>query len=469
VRRRREDIYAPISGRLELGSKDSPLRIPITRLLKSFFAVCSLGYFVFGMASAPTTPQSFAQIASNSTPQEERAQLEQELNSLEKEINQYESQVATLQKQGSSLKGEISRLNSLIGARTARIRALNIRITNLDREIEDTRFRIAATQSSIDSNKKAVANVLQGLYEQSNSSALESFLRNPKISDLYADFNNHVLLQNRLRNTITRISSLNEQLKGQEKELYLAQADAKEHREYQEYEKKKAASDAVEKDNLLKATKGSEAKYQQMLKDKRAKAAQIRARLFQLLGGGELSFGDAYKLAKSAGSATGVRPALILAVLDRESALGKNVGRCGYKESMRPSEQTIFLRIVGELNINPDSVKVSCAIPSDGAYGGAMGPAQFMPSTWEMYKDKIRSVTGSNPPSPWNHADAFTATALYMKDAGAAGATIAQERIAAAKYYAGGSWKRFLWTYGEAVVSRANRFQKDIADLEDTN
>ena len=48
-----------------------------------------------------------------------------------------------------------------------------------------------------------------------------------------------------------------------------------------------------------------------------------------------------------------------------------------------------------------------------------MGPAQFMPTTWQDFKKRITKITGNNPPNPWEPKDAFVAAGLYLSDLGA--------------------------------------------------
>jgi membrane-bound lytic murein transglycosylase B len=66
-----------------------------------------------------------------------------------------------------------------------------------------------------------------------------------------------------------------------------------------------------------------------------------------------------------------------------------------------------------------------------------MGPAQFIPCTWERYTNRVTSVTGNSPANPWNLIDAFTAAALYLSDYGASQKTRAAEDAAARAYVSG--------------------------------
>ena len=98
---------------------------------------------------------------------------------------------------------------------------------------------------------------------------------------------------------------------------------------------------------------------------------------------------------------------------------------------------------------------INCSKSGYVPYGwaGAMGPAQFIPSTWVLFEDRIRTYTGSETPNPWNVKDAFTASALYLFDLGASAKTSATELNAASRYYGGSS------SYARQVATRADCIQ----------
>jgi len=146
--------------------------------------------------------------------------------------------------------------------------------------------------------------------------------------------------------------------------------------------------------------------------------------------------------------------------------LGQNVGKCTYDTAMSPTRDIpIFLAMMQELGLSPFSQKVSCA-QSYGAYGGAMGPAQFIPSTWKLYQARIAKASGQNPPNPWDPRTATFATAIYMEDLGADAQTPAAERRAALKYLAGSHWQNSAYAfYGNAVMGYVDQYKQDISVL----
>lgn len=406
---------------------------------------------------------SFAQQATS----EERTQLESQLADLEKQIQQNEATIADYQKQGKSLKNEIGSLNAKISKLNLQIRAVTLNLQKLDGEITLTKGDITAAEQKLDTNKGALTQLLRQTYENDRQGLVSVVLRHPSLADFANTLSSLSAIQDTLSARVSEIAGLRAQLVDKKEALSEKRSDAAALKAAQDAQK--AAADRVKKDKagLLSDTQGKESVYQAILKATRKTAAQIRSRIFELLGGGELSFDQAYKFAQYAEQATGVRAAFTLAILDHESALGQNVGRCNYKGAMNPSRDIpVFLAMTSALAINPDAVSVSCA-NRDGAYGGAMGPAQFIPSTWKLYTDRVAQLTGHAPPSPWNNGDAFTATALYLKDA-MSGCTAVYsrqadiERCGAAKYYSGARWRTYLWGYGDRVSTKAQQFQNDI-------
>lgn len=429
------------------------------------FGIFLIVFFARNVFAAPPTP-------------EERAELERALIEVEKQIVQTEGIIGEYQEKGKTLKQEIGRFDKEIQKTNLKIRALDLSIRQLDAEIDDTVVQVNETESQLKEQKDILRNALQNIYEKDTETIVEILLQSPSLSHFFSGMNDLLRVQEELGEVVQHTARLRDDLIDHREQLALTKGDQETLKMSRDHEKKSLQTQRSNKDTLLVETKGQEKLYQQILEVSKQTAAQIRSRIFEFLGGGQLTFEQAYELARLASRMTGTRAAMILAVLDKESALGGNVGQCGYQSAMHPTRDIpVFLELMNELGINPDAVKVSCAISRDGAYGGAMGPAQFIPSTWKLYKDRIAQLTGKNPPSPWEHINAFVATGLYLRDARDSNSCIAyaqelpdqkpllQDRCAAAKYYAGSRWRSYRWTYGERVIQKATQFEKDIAQI----
>lgn len=431
------------------------------RLFNIFITVLALLLFTFYFLFSRS--QVFAQQIDCT----DRQACERRLLELENQISGQEAQIVDYQKRGRSLQNEINNLNAKINKANLQIKSINLSLAKLDEEITETRGQIQITEQKLNLNKEALRRAIRAIYQSDRTGLTALFLKSERLSDFVGNVNNLVTVQRSLITTVNAVAELQGKLIVEREDLELKRSDALTLKRFQDAQRVSLRTIKDQKAEILTVTKGQESKFQSLLKEARKTAAQIRSRIFEFLGGGELTFEKAYEFAKFAEQATGARAALILAVLDKESALGQNVGRCNYKTAMHPTRDIhIFLALTAALNINPDTITVSCA-NRDGLFGGAMGPAQFIPSTWNLYSAKVAESTGSNPPSPWRHGDAFMATALYLKDSMRGCDSLYShqtdiERCAAAKYYAGGRWRRHLWGYGDRVVTKAQQFQTDI-------
>jgi len=231
----------------------------------------------------------------------------------------------------------------------------------------------------------------------------------------------------------------------------------------------------AEKKQLLVATNNQAAAYRQVLAARERRKVEIKSALFRLRGSDAITFGAALDHANFIFAKTGVRPAFLMAVITQESNLGANVGTCNrpgdspakhWSKILKPDrDQTPFLQIVKALGLDPEVVPLSC--PQAGGWGGAMGPAQFIPSTWLLYQAKISAITGHQPPSPWAPRDAFAASGIYLAELGANGRTWSAERTAALKYYSGSRWAQPKNAfYGDGVMKIAADYQELIETLQ---
>ncbi|GIW67451.1 MAG: hypothetical protein KatS3mg096_319 [Candidatus Parcubacteria bacterium] len=418
----------------------------------------------FNVAAAPLNLPT-AKVLDPET-QKKKESLEAQLQEVLKQIERYKKTISDIQKQKSSIQNDIKIVDSNIKKVELEIKAIDLSIKRLNQKISETKKSIKITEEKIDKSKEILTAALRYYYQIRQRSVVEVFLAEARLSDYFNNFFYLQKLQEQINGEIDNLKDLNQKLNQQKNRLENELQEQSDLLSLQKIKYAELQDLKKQKQSLLAQTTKQESQYKQLLQESEKTAAQIREQIYRLAGGsGPITFGEAYNLAKIAERYTNIRPAFLLAVLHYESRIGQNVGTCHYKDAMKPSERPIFEKIVTELGLDPNRMPVSCK-PWYG-WGGAMGPAQFIPSTWMAYRERVSKITGNNPPSPWNNLDAFIAAALKLTDSGAGSRNYQDEWRSAMIYFAGGNWNNpSLRFYGDDVMAIASRFQKDIEVLE---
>src|SRR3989338_1334041 len=435
--------------------------------------------FALVIAGASALPhRTFA-----ATSAQERAALQAQLDQIEKDIADNQGTLSDLQRERTTLERDISILDNKIKTAQLQIKKSDVALSQLKSNISEKQSGILEVDAKVAREQNSLAQLLRRTREIDDISLAQLALGG-SLTDFFQDIDDFEAIQRALGQSFTEMAVLRAELGDRKAALEDKEDEAQKVRTVQVLQKQVVLNDEKQKQSILSATKGQEKTYQQIIADKQKQAAAIRAALFGLRDSAAIPFGTAYGYAKEASAKTGVRPALTLAVLRQETNLGENVGQClltnapnkgdgkgkntgrAFSKVMKPDRDVDpFIEITAELGINAFLQVVSC--PQSTGYGGAMGPAQFIPSTGMLYKGKVASITGQSPPDPWSARTAIFATALLMEDNGANGGTRVAERTAALKYFAGGNWSNPRYaSYGDGVMNYAEEYQADIDILE---
>jgi peptidoglycan hydrolase CwlO-like protein len=438
----------------------------------ALFFIIFLAFFVQNFAYAATDiDKREAQL------REELKQIEEEQAELQKTLNAQKGQTATIQR-------DVNILNDQIKQAELNIRKKKLQIEGLGKEINLKNETVNDLNEKVARSKEALAELVKKTNDRDSYSLPEIILGSENLSDFFVDLDSYNALQKQLEKLFEEIRVI----KGEtEKEKLTLEQKQKAERDKQkeiEISKNTVAVKKTEKDTLLSVSKQTEAGYQQVLAEKQAKASAIRSALFNLRDSAGIQFGDAVKYAQIAEKNTGVRAAFILGILKQESNIGQNVGSCiitdldsgetksvnsgnTFSNGIHPTRDLPALHVIlDNLGKDPLTTKVSC--PLSVGYGGAMGPSQFIPSTWQGYVSRLQQIFGVYP-NPWNPEHAITASGLFLKDLGAAAGGYSAEFEAAGRYYAGGNWQLYGKGYATSVLNYATEMQKQIDFLDDAD
>ncbi len=415
-----------------------------------------------------------------SNPQDEKNVLERQLQELEAKIAEYERDVTRTQAEREALQYEVNTLRTRINQINAQMIEAQRTAQVLTGQIRDREASISVTLQEINELRGHLSSNLRTINEEDQKSVVEILLSE---KDLSSFFNNSLALQRlsmKTRNLLGEIITLKINLEEEKLSLDETRTETEEIARLRAAQAQEVEAIRKSQEQVLESTRQREARQKQELDSLKKQAAEIRARIFELAGtptSQAPTFGEAYEIAKWVEGITGVRPAFLLALLQQESAIGRNVGQCYLPSD--PQENQIrrvmaappasarndvanFITITRELGLDPYSTPISC--PMSFGFGGAMGPAQFIPTTWMSYRNRLATILG-RPASPWNTRDAFLASGLYLSDYGAGAKTRDAEWCAAQGYFTGIRCNSNHSFYGNNVLAIADRFQRDIEIL----
>jgi membrane-bound lytic murein transglycosylase B len=400
-----------------------------------------------------------------------------QLVQIEAELQDLLNKQAAQQKQTGTLKGDVDYLNSQINALKAKIKARSLVIAQLKVDIKEKVSTIQSLSDKIEAEHQSLAQLLRNTNEFDNQNVLGLILSDNSISSFYSDLESYASINQAVKASTDLIRGIKTQTEVAKTNLEKKQNSETDAQAELESAQKKVAQSEVDKQKLLSISKQTEAAYQLLAAQKKAQADKIRGALFNLAGvSTKIDFGTALQYANEAKSKVGIDPAFLLAILTQESNLGGNVGQCYLTNSdtgagvgkntgtpfinvMKPTRDVApFLEITGALGLNAFQTAVSCPIAGVIGYGGAMGPAQFIPSTWKLFETRLQNALGHFA-NPWAPEDAFMASSMYLTDLGGIGTSQSAQDKAACSYYGSGGYS---CSYSKSVMALKVKIQSDI-------
>ena len=388
--------------------------------------------------------------------------LNKRLEEIQKKIELYSGQIRQKESETMSLQRQIDILESQIKQAELEIEQTDLAIQEVDLNINEKEKEINVFNVGIDKKKVVLAEYLRTFYEYDQVSLPELILKTENFSDFFNEIQSLENIQTKIQSAVDDLKSLRQGIEDQKNALQEEKDEQSQLMTLQEIQKNAFQAKEAEKETLLSQTKGQESLFKKLREKAYSDIQSIKNQIYMLDGVGiSMTLEKALSHAEYAGAKTGVRPAFLLAILKKETSWGTNVGTGFWQKDMHSRDHDAFLDICQRLGFDPNQMPVSRK-PAYG-WGGAMGPAQFLPSTWLSYEGQIAALTGHNPPNPWDIDDAFVAAGIKLAKNGASARTYDAEWKAAMIYFAGSRWNSSVYRfYGDSVMELASAIQEQV-------
>lgn len=375
-------------------------------------------------------------------------------DSIMEKKEEYEEELEDLEKEAEKTEAEIHQVNQQINQTQSVIYQTTKVINTLEEEIESKEEKIEKKNKNIDFKRKVLQEYIRLFRRNVLELGLATFNFNEDIGQYLREIEKFEDFQSRIKDALEVIRKEKEDIENEKKEIEDKKSEKDEALKKQEQQKRNLVYQENQKKDIL-------AKTHLSIAEVKSKITSLNRKLNAFLDE-DFDLDDLIDAVEDAEDETGVRKEFIFAMLDKESDLGRFTGGCTYDElgdHMKKADRDVYKIIIEELGYKKNERKLSCW-PGYG-YGGAMGIAQFMPTTWggrdgkSGYIPEISKKTGNKPPNPWRLEDGVMGMAIKLARAGADSKK--KEHYAAKLYYCGGPsspyWDNKCEAYADTVIS----------------
>lgn len=373
-------------------------------------------------------------------------QLSRQLAEIDRQTVIYRNEIHQLGEKNLTLKEELKLLGAEEEKNKLQIKALELTLANLQKESSALRLEIEGMNQKIFQSKQLLSKSLRSIYQEDTRSFIEALFSDAGFSGFFDQVAYKQNLQRSIQSALAATLEQKKTIDAENEELDGRLASQGRLLALQELGHRNLISVQERKAKVIQENLSTSFTFEQKDRALQEVAAQLRQRLYILHGlAKSVDLDEALAKAKNVAEKVSINPLFLMAILKVESDIGNNIGGGNWRTDMHPRDREAFLRITQKLGLDPDAAPVSSK-PSYG-WGGAIGPAQFLPATWLSYEQEVSVVTGHNPPNPWDLADAFAAAAIKLSRGGAGSQTYEGEWEAAMKYFAGGNWRNPAYSF----------------------
>jgi peptidoglycan hydrolase CwlO-like protein len=391
--------------------------------------------------------------------QEQLSGKEGELTTLDNKINELSSKHNTATNQAELAADQLARISKQLQTSELQLQQTLLSISVTQTDITKTSEDISQVHEDIAARRELLRKTMRSLYQYDSASLMNIILNTDKLSTILNEQHQYQILQDKVLGLVNDLHQKQIELIEQ-KDLLIEHKDKQDQlRTLQIHQQDDLSDQRATKKDFLSLKQQEKANYQNKITEAKQARTEIKQQIFKLKSVDlEISITDAYSAARFASSITGVRPALLLAVLKVETNVGEWLGSGKFPDDMHPGSRDAFLRLTEKIGLDPYTAPISRRPASYKGWGGAMGPGQFMPATWEGIESRVSALMKKPQPNPYELADAIVGTGIMLADRGA---TSRQKEFEAVnRYLAGPNWLYHTW-YGKRVLAVAKEYEAE--------